>query len=206
MKKIKLFLLSVFLLSSFCIISQNNQTDIYAKAKAVKVKSSYKRKKNGNSHLVITGYTKKNKKVWSHTAKSHEGYQISAACYKKRKNKVYFFDGKKLKIYRLSNGKKIRQIKTPIAAGHNCAFDSKNNMYLTGYLYDDVYKIDPKGKILWKASVKEFGVGDAYGTSYKKGIVTVYYESSPFGGDLDMDKSYYVRFNASNGEIVDDYY
>ena len=31
MKKLKLFLLSVFLLFSFCIISQNNQTDIYAK-------------------------------------------------------------------------------------------------------------------------------------------------------------------------------
>ena len=28
MKKLKLFLLSVFLLFSFCIISQNNQTDI----------------------------------------------------------------------------------------------------------------------------------------------------------------------------------
>ena len=135
MKKLNLFLLSVFLLFSFCIISQNNQTDIYAKAKAVKVKTSYKRKKNGNSYMVITGYTKKNKKVWSHTATSYTIAQAEAATYKKRKNKVYFFDRKKLKIYRLSNGKKIRQIKIPIGAGHDCAFDSKNNMYLTGYLF-----------------------------------------------------------------------
>ena len=205
MKKLKLFLLSVFLLFSFCIISQNNQTDIYAKAKAVKVKTSYKRKKNGNSYMVITGYTKKNKKVWSHTATSYTIAQAEAATYKKRKNKVYFFDRKKLKIYRLSNGKKIRQIKIPIGAGHDCAFDSKNNMYLTGYLYDDIYKIDPRGKILWKSSFKELGVGDAYGTSYKKGIVTVYFESSQLG-ELDIDRNYYVRLDASNGKVIGGHY
>ena len=136
----------------------------------------------------------KNKKVWSHTATSYTIAQAEAATYKKRKNKVYFFDRKKLKIYRLSNGKKIRQIKIPIGAGHDCAFDSKNNMYLTGYLYDDIYKIDPRGKILWKSSFKELGVGDAYGTSYKKGIVTVYFESSQLG-ELDIDRNYYVYFD-----------
>lgn len=87
MKKLKLFLLSVFLLFSFCIISQNNQTDIYAKAKAVKVKTSYKRKKNGNSYMVITGYTKKNKKVWSHTATSYTIAQAEAQLIKKEKTR-----------------------------------------------------------------------------------------------------------------------
>lgn len=81
----------------------------------------------------------------------------------------------------------------------------KNNMYLTGYLYDDIYKIDPRGKILWKSSFKELGVGDAYGTSYKKGIVTVYFESSQLG-ELDIDRNYYVRFDASNGKVIGGHY
>lgn len=100
---------------------------------------------------------KKNKKIWSHKAKAKEEYQVYLATYKKRKNKVYLFDGKNLKIYRLSNGKKLKQFKIPIAAGHNIAFDSKDNLYLSGYFNDDVYKIDAKGKIIWKSSAKEFG-------------------------------------------------
>ena len=123
--------------------------------------------------------------------------------YKKRKNKVYLFDGKNLKIYRLSNGKKLKQFKIPIAAGHNIAFDSKDNLYLSGYFNDDVYKIDAKGKIIWKSSAKEFGLADAYGLKYKKGVVTQYYEVSPTSDGLDIDKNYYACFNAADGTIVD---
>lgn len=203
MKKIKLVLLSILVICGFCIMPKCSQKDIYAGQKAVKVKKSYKKRKNGKNYTVISGYTKKNKKVWSHMAKTYGGSsQIDPITYKKRKNKVYFFDGNKLKIYRLSNGKKIKQFKVKIYAGHSFDFDSKGNMYLTGYCYDEIYKINSNGKTIWKSSVANLDVGDAYGLKYKKGKVTVYYESGAYG-DLDMDHTYYVRFDAANGKIVD---
>ena len=175
MKKMKYILLIAMLSAGFCFTAKAQEKGIYASQKAVKVKKHYKIGKDRASHLVISGYNKKNKKIWSHKAKAKEEYQVYLATYKKRKNKVYLFDGKNLKIYRLSNGKKLKQFKIPIAAGHNIAFDSKDNLYLSGYFNDDVYKIDAKGKIIWKSSAKEFGLADAYGLKYKKGVVTQYY-------------------------------
>ena len=189
--------------AGFCFTAQAQEKGLYASPKAVKVKKHYQIGKDRASHLVISGYNKKNKKIWSHKAKAKEEYQVYLATYKKRKNKVYLFDGKNLKIYRLSNGKKLKQFKIPIAAGHNIAFDSKDNLYLSGYFNDDVYKIDAKGKIIWKSSAKEFGLADAYGLKYKKGVVTQYYEVSPTSDGLDIDKNYYACFNAADGTIVD---
>lgn len=203
MKKMKYILLITMLSAGFCFTAKAQEKGIYASQKAVKVKKHYKIGKDRASHLVISGYNKKNKKIWSHKAKAKEEYQVYLATYKKRKNKVYLFDGKNLKIYRLSNGKKLKQFKIPIAAGHNIAFDSKDNLYLSGYFNDDVYKIDAKGKIIWKSSAKEFGLADAYGLKYKKGVVTQYYEVSPTSDVLDIDKNYYACFNAADGTIVD---
>ena len=199
----KYILLIAMLSAGFCFTAKAQEKGIYASQKAVKVKKHYKIGKGRASHLVISGYNKKNKKIWSHKAKAKEEYQVYLATYKKRKNKVYLFDGKNLKIYRLSNGKKLKQFKIPIAAGHNIAFDSKDNLYLSGYFNDDVYKIDAKGKIIWKSSAKEFGLADAYGLKYKKGVVTQYYEVSPTSDGLDIDKNYYACFNAADGTIVD---
>ena len=203
MKKMKYILLIAMLSAGFCFTAKAQEKGNYASQKAVKVKKHYKIWKDRASHLVISGYNKKNKKIWSHKAKAKEEYQVYLATYKKRKNKVYLFDGKNLKIYRLSNGKKLKQFKIPIAAGHNIAFDSKDNLYLSGYFNDDVYKIDAKGKIIWKSSAKEFGLADAYGLKYKKGVVTQYYEVSPTSDGLDIDKNYYACFNAADGTIVD---
>ena len=199
----KYILLIAMLSAGFCFTAKAQEKGIYASQKAVKVKKHYKIGKDRASHRVISGYNKKNKKIWSHKAKAKEEYQVYLATYKKRKNKVYLFDGKNLKIYRLSNGKKLKQFKIPIAAGHNIAFDSKDNLYLSGYFNDDVYKIDAKGKIIWKSSAKEFGLADAYGLKYKKGVVTQYYEVSPTSDGLDIDKNYYACFNAADGTIVD---
>ena len=203
MKKMKYILLITMLSAGFCFTAKAQEKGIYASQKAVKVKKHYKIGKDRASHPVISGYNKKNKKIWSHKAKAKEEYQVYLATYKKRKNKVYLFDGKNLKIYRLSNGKKLKQFKIPIAAGHNIAFDSKDNLYLSGYFNDDVYKIDAKGKIIWKSSAKEFGLADAYGLKYKKGVVTQYYEVSPTSDGLDIDKNYYACFNAADGTNVD---
>ena len=107
MKKMKYILLIAMLSAGFCFTAKAQEKGIYASQKAVKVNKHYKIGKDRASHLVISGYNKKNKKIWSHKAKAKEEYQVYLATYKKRKNKVYLFDGKNLKIYRLSNGKKL---------------------------------------------------------------------------------------------------
>ena len=117
-------------------------------------------------------------------------------------NNSYLFDGKKLKVFKFSSGKKIRQTKIKITAGHSFAFDSKYNLYLTGYFYDDVYKLDKKGRTKWHTNIKHLGFGDAYGTTYKRGILTIYYEYSPNGGDLGIDHQYYIKFDVKTGKVL----
>lgn len=201
MKKFKRMLL-VILLAAGCATMFSKTTVNVSAAKAVKIKTNYKYTKNGTYYLLISGYTKKNKKVWTRKSDKHIAAQVSQIAYKKRKNQVYLFDGKKLKIYRLSSGKKLKQIKLKIAAGHSFAFDSKDNLYLTGYFYNTVYKLDKKGRTKWRTNIKRLGFSNAYGTKYKKGVLTVYYEINPMNSGLDTEKNFYVKFNAKNGKIL----
>lgn len=201
MKKFKFFVTALLLGIGFSISLK--QTPVEAsKPKATKVKAHYKHTKKNKYYMVLTGYTKKNKKVWSHKSGKYESAQIEATSYRKKGKYVYFFDGRKLKVYKLSSGKKLLQKKTKIAGGHSFTFDSKYNLYLTGYLYDDIYKLDKKGRTKWNTNIKHLGLGDAYGTTYKRGVLTIYYESSPLGGDLDIDKHYYVKLDAKTGKIL----
>ena len=201
MKKIKIFVTFILLGVGFSILLNQNPTEA-SKPKATKIKAKYKQTKKGKYYLVLTGYTKRNKKVWSHKSSKHKPYQVDATAYRKKGKYVYLFDGRKLKVFKLSSGKKIRQSKLKIAAGHSFAFDSKYNLYLTGYLYDDIYKLNKKGRVKWHTNVKHLGFGDAYGTTYKKGILTIYYEYSPDRTDLDLDKHYYIKLDAKTGKIL----
>lgn len=201
MKRIKIFVTFILLGVGCSILLNQNQIEA-SKPKATKVKAKYKQTKKGKNYLVLTGYTKKNRKVWSHKSSKHKPYQVDAICYRKKGKYVYLFDGRKLKVFKLSSGKKIRQTKLKIAAGHSYAFDSKHNLYLTGYLYDDIYKLDKKGHTKWHTNIKHLGFGDAYGTTYKKGILTIYYEYSPIRTDLDLDKHYYIKLDAKTGKIL----
>ena len=92
MKKMKYILLITMLSAGFCFTAKAQEKGIYASQKAVKVKKHYKIGKDRASHLVISGYNKKNKKIWSHKAKAKEEYQVYLATYKKRKNKVYMVE------------------------------------------------------------------------------------------------------------------
>lgn len=200
MKKIRI-IVTIFLLSVGCFSMLPKTTVDVSAAKAVKVKAKSKSTKSGKFYIVLTGYTKKGKKVWTRKSDKHIGAQVSQVTYKKRKNQVYLFDGKKLKIFRLSSGKKLKQIKLKIGGGHSFAFDSKDNIYLTGYFYNTVYKLDKKGRIKWRKNIKHLGLSNAYGAKYKKGILTVYYESSPRAGELDIGKHFWIKFNSKNGKI-----
>lgn len=201
MKKIKIMVTLVLVGIGFSLLFQQNPIEA-SSPKATKVKVRYKHAKKDKYYVILTGYTKKNKKVWSHKSNKHRSAQAEAVTYKKKGKYVYLFDGRRLKIYKLSSGKKIRQTKIKIAAGHSFAFDSKYNLYLTGYFYDDVYKLDKKGRTKWYTNIKYLNFGDAYGTTYKKGILTIYYECSPNDGDMDLDKHYYVKFDAKTGKVL----
>ena len=106
MKKMKYILLITMLSAGFCFTAKAQEKGIYASQKAVKVKKHYKIGKDRASHLVISGYNKKNKKIWSHKAKAKEEYQVYLATYKKRKNKVYLFDKKNMLEYFIDLKKK----------------------------------------------------------------------------------------------------
>lgn len=200
MKKMKkMFVLMIFVLGGVSIFPKASLN--VSAAEAVKVKAKHKYT-NGKEYLILTGYSKKNKKVWTHKSDKHPATQVTQVTYKKRKNRVYLFDGNKLKIYRLSSGKKLKQVKIKIRGGHSFDFDSKDNLYLTGYFYNTIYKLDKNGRVKWHRNIKRLGLSNAYGTTYKKGMLTVYYEISPLSASFNTTKDFYVKLNAKNGKLI----
>ena len=104
MKKIRIIVTLVLLGIGSSILLQQNPTE--ASPKATKVKARYKHTKKGKYYLLLTGYTKKNKKVWSHKSSTYIPAQVDSVTYKKKGKYVYLFDRKKLKVFKLSSGKK----------------------------------------------------------------------------------------------------
>lgn len=200
MKKLAKYLCMVALV--ICATVVFNNTDVSA-AKATKIKRTYKKAKGGKYYQYISGYTKKGKKVWRYKTAKYIPATVESVNYKKRKTKVYIFDRKKIVALKLSSGKKLWTKKTKITAGHAVGFDSKQNMYLVGCYYDDVYKISNKGKILWHTKVKNKEYALPFGPTYKKGVVTVYYEIGPNTDGMVVGKKYAakIKFDAETGKI-----
>ena len=146
-----------------------------AKNRAVKVK--YKIYiENSKEIMVVKGLNSKNEVVWKYrTPKLVAGELGATKCVQRKKqNRVYVFEGKKVVVFRLSDGKKLWT-----ARGSECGyvynFDEQNNLYVTGYYDQTVYKISPNGKQIWKKSL--------WGTDYywavkilirKKNIIILY--------------------------------
>lgn len=146
-----------------------------AKNRAVKVK--YKIYiENSKEIMVVKGLNSKNEVIWKYrTPKLVAGELGATKCVQRKKqNRVYVFEGKKVVVFRLSDGKKLWT-----ARGSECGyvynFDEQNNLYVTGYYDQTVYKISPNGKQIWKKSL--------WGTDYywavkilirKKNIIILY--------------------------------
>lgn len=134
--------------------------------------------KNGRQYFVMYGKTSTGKKVWKYTSKTYTSTELNALSYKTVGNKVYIIEGRMLPVLNKQTGKALLK-KNPFFAKNKSGMvmyvDSAGNLYTTGYYERVIYKISPKGKVLWKKTVRS----DCY-WPYKMKIsgnkLVVYYE------------------------------
>lgn len=110
---------------------------------------------------------------------------------------AYIFDYTTLIKVRIRDGKKIWKAKKVIPAQRAICFDSKGNIYMSGFYDTRVYKVSSKGKIVWKTNFKKTSLFWPYKMKYNKGVIKVYCDASL----KDESIHHFLYINASNGKI-----
>lgn len=166
------------------------------KAVAVKTVQSNGRKER----LTVRGVDKKGKTVWQFRTKSYSRMQCSLTYCLVKGKRVYVFESGKVTALNKSTGKKIWTCKKITKAGYAACADGNNNIYVTGFLDDNVYKINSKGKIVWKTDVAKTGNYWAYKMKYQSGKVTVTYDAG--STDYEGTKTHKVILKSADGKIL----
>ena len=150
----------------------------------------------------LYGKTKSGKTVWTYKTKKYNSTEISYISWKKWKNQVVIFENGYLIKLNLQNGKRILKTKKPLDdGGYQCfCIDRKGNIYVQGWYGGNVYKISPKGKVIWKKDVsKKYELLWPEKITIKNGKVKV--KCSRVIGS-EIDDGHYVLLNAKNGKIL----
>lgn len=165
-----------------------------AKKRAVKVKYKTYIENGLYERMLVKGLNSKNEVVWKYRTPKFVATELDATkcVQRKKQNRVYVFEDDRVVVFRLSDGKKLWTAEVS-RRGHVYNFDEQNNLYVTGYYDQTVYKISPNGKQIWKKSL--------WGTDYywaekilirKKNIV-ILYDNGAFTGK--------VFFNRKTGKV-----
>lgn len=168
-----------------------------AAAKAVKVKAT--RTSGSTEQMTVKGLTKSNKVVWKYTTKKYSAVELNRTKCKVHGTKVYIFDGSSLRIVKKSTGAKVSVTKDITSAGHVVGFDASGNIYVTGYYDTVLYKIAPKGGMLWKSDYSNTGKEWAKKITATATTVTVTCDSSD--SNPGESGNYKVVFSADTGII-----
>lgn len=169
-----------------------------AATKAVKVKTY--RSSGSTERMAVVGYDGSGKAVWKFRTASYPTAQCAYTKCLLRGSRVYVFEKNKVTALAKATGRKLWVCKNITVAGQCAAIDSNQNVYVTGYMEDVVYKINAKGKIVWKKDVSATGNYWPYKVTYKNGKLTVDYDANI--SDPNCKKSHRVIFKASNGKIL----
>lgn len=127
-----------------------------AKRKAVKVQSKITRSSSKMS-MTVRGLDSKGKQVWRHKTGKYPATELDMVRCVVRKQKVYIFAGSKLTVLRKTDGKKLWTVNNISPAGYMLTFDKSDNLYVTGYYEDIIFKISRNGRILWKTDISKTG-------------------------------------------------
>ena len=170
-----------------------------AKRTATKVtaKTSYK---NDREFMTVQGLDKNKKVVWKYKTKKYPATELRQTKRVVRKNKVYVFENSKVIVFRKKDGKRLWTASKISPAGHICGFDKNNNLYVTGYYDDWIYKVSAKGKILWKTNISTTGNYWPYKVSVSGNKVTIRYEMN--SKDYSYQKKHKVILDMRNGRLV----
>ena len=166
-------------------------------ATTVTAKTSYK---NQKEFMTVQGLDKNKKVVWKYITKKFPATELRRTKYVVRKDKVYVFQSSKVIAFRKKDGKRLWTASKISPAGHICGFDKNNNLYVTGYYDDYIYKVSAKGKILWKANISKTGNYWPYKISVSGNRVTIRYEMN--SKDYSYQKKHKAILDKGNGRLV----
>lgn len=151
--------------------------------------------KNNKEQCTILGQTADGKVLWQYKCAKHPAAELSGVSFTTYKNYVYLTDGRTFVKLNKQSGKRLikkKNIFPEIQGSAKMYVDKKGSLYVTGYYNDTIYKISPKGKMVWSRRVKS----ECYWPikiKYSKNKITVYY---------DGNNSPNVVINARNGKII----
>lgn len=195
-KKIRQILLTLLLfVFSILIISIPTQAAKPA-ATTVKSKTSYS---NSKEFMTVRGLGAKKKVVWKYVTKKYTATELPRTKCIVHKDKVYVFESSKIVVLRKKDGKQLWTSKKVSPAGHLCKFDKNNNLYITGYYDNYVYKVSTKGKILWKANTSKANNYWPYKINISGNQMTILYEMN---NNDSSEKTHKIVFNIKNGKIL----
>ena len=196
-KKIQQILLtSLLFVFSILIISIPAQAAKPA-ATTVKSKTSYA---NSKESMTVKGLDAKKKVVWKYVTKKYTATELPRTKCIVRKDKVYVFESSKIVVLRKKDGKQLWTAKKVSPAGHLYKFDKNDNLYVTGYYDNYVYKVSTKGKILWKTNTTKANNYWPYKISISGNQMTILYEIN--NNDDSSEKTHKIFFNIKNGKIL----
>lgn len=165
-------------------------------ASTVTTNTSYK---NNMEFTTVRGLDAKKKTVWKYVTKKHPATELRHTTCIVRKDKVYILENSKIVTLRKKDGKKLWTASKVSPAGHVYGFDKNDNLYVTGYYDNYIYKISARGKILWKANIKSTGNYWPYKITASGNKVTVWYEMNL--KDDSFKKKHKVVLNEKNGKV-----
>lgn len=145
---------------------------------------------------VLTGITEDGTKVWEYKTKKVVSTELESIAYKIVGNYVYVFEYGNFTKLKKDTGKVVVKKKNKVfkVAGVTFNTDKNGNAYAQGYYSDVIFKVSPKGKVLWKKNMSKTGYYWAYKIKVgKKNIKVVY------GGELGSGT---ITYNKKNGKII----
>lgn len=136
------------------IIYDTVKTTAPSKKKVVKITDSIRiSKKQGKLKITLYGKAKDGSTVWKFSSPYVSGSELDIHQYFINKNTIYLFSDK---LYALNKSTgKIKWTYDQFLGGVSTAFDSKGNMYYTGYYEDNLYCISPSGKLKFKTPLPQ---------------------------------------------------
>ena len=164
--------------------------------KVVKIKDKGICLKNAKGYHILTGITADGTKVWKYKTKKVTFTELDDIAYKIVGNYVYLFEyGNFVKIKK-DTGKVVVKKKNKVFKVGGVTFntDKKGNAYAQGYYSNVVFKVSPKGKVLWKKDISKTGYYWAYKIKIGKNAIKVVYCGDSGSGT--------ITYSQKNGKII----
>lgn len=177
----------------FCIIApsfkslENTLVEAATKKEVVKITHKYKVKEsNWTQKIILYGKAQDGSVVWKFSSPYMVLTELNTNEYYINKNVIYLFSDK---LYAISKSTgKVKWTYDCLLGGTSVAFDSKDNIYFTGYYDNSLYCVSSQGKLKFETKFPE-----RYYWPYKikvsSGKIRVYIDGD-YKEELGLEKHY----------------